>query len=1215
MRILDFLQQPASTDVDAFIVRLAGEGWSADTERDNLRTYVVTPKVQAGLDQLLTSVGQRFAENQPIGRYIYGNFGSGKSHLMTVLGRMLEGSELPYDLGDPALRVLRQSHPWMDRRKTLVVRLNMMGRDTLRAALYDAYSHTIERLGHTAPNLSDHEEIFTRFERDGERFPGGFDAWLAHAVADEPRLTLWSMHRDAGNLAEKLELAALVKGWRDHGSADHLAGDDVRVAFRDGMARIAQHAKELGYDGITWLIDELVIWLRGKLSQDYSSQINDLSAMIDSDMPRVLPFFVAVAVQTSITETCPQDLSEAAFRVRLGHIANRFQPMLQLEEQDLYKVAEKRVLDRRKDLPPGQIQAFEDGIDRFLDQKWPEVEKLSGGLDRGAVRAVYPFHPALLRILVDATQALSRSRTAIGALFRLIRAYDDLKVGQFIPVGALWDVLFDADGASQARQGGSGALAQRIVASIDTWERLQGKTAVAAGESDNDKKGLSQVVRTALLAQLSDRSYYPNGQTLRDQLTARALWLLNQRDVPGLNEVTAANKVAAMLRRLASSAAEVVVGSDANPAVRIETHRVDYQAVLERAKADLSTANRFAAIRALVDSELGLGLGTAANAPLKVTWRGTDRSGRIRFGNVRTLGYAGSTNEFAPAPAEAFLLLIDYPYDEDATCTRQDDAEHAARARSRNTQWTLIWLPDHFDAPGMEALSNYAAIELISRDERNYLDQHAPAEAQQIKAALHSYREQQRQTLVTAIRNAYFDKGQIRSMRTELDVYEQDGAQRLDPATAAKKLAECILDGRYPNHPLFTRKINRNDFTTVADLVVRAIKTGAAQTISGVHANLVSEFGLPLELAYGGAGSVAGREDGKYLGALKRHTEGKQKVQARELRDLMGPDGDWKWGLGKETCDLLLFVLVFARNYEVRVGGQAKTVQGVGDLPEQCEFVLEDVVDNATWDKAIAAAEQVLGLVRRNVVVSAAEQGKLSKDIKEASSKLGGVELNDYIARLELLLGKRTLSHSKRKAQAVSLRTATDAAVLARLDGHNAGSTADRVRVVAAWRDHGDAAAWRTLRQNLADERRALEQISDKLDKVHYIERLGDAEERRQTALRLDNWLGDGVEIPLKAQIAAWAADVDRIFGQMILCPPPPPPPRQPPPRDPPVDDPPPKDPPPPPPPEPPKGKHVKRQGIGRHQLQTEAQAAVAELLALQPAGQKFKLVIELEDE
>ena len=123
------------------------------------------------LDKMLDTVGKRFAQGLDMGRYIYGTFGSGKSHLMAVLGRMFERDETVYDVGDPALSKLRANHPWMDRRRTLVVRLNMMGKASLVQGLYEAFNDALPT-GDARLVFTDQERVFRLIEKDAERLGG-----------------------------------------------------------------------------------------------------------------------------------------------------------------------------------------------------------------------------------------------------------------------------------------------------------------------------------------------------------------------------------------------------------------------------------------------------------------------------------------------------------------------------------------------------------------------------------------------------------------------------------------------------------------------------------------------------------------------------------------------------------------------------------------------------------------------------------------------------------------------------------------------------------------------------------------------------------------------------------------------------------------------------------------------------------------------------------
>jgi predicted ATPase len=118
MRIRDYLEWQDDTNLDAFITRLTEP--DPDRVRESIRQYVVSDKVRDRLDAMLKAVGGRLDDGRDVGRYVHGPFGSGKSNLLTVLGKMLERDEVVYDLGHAALRELRAKHGWLDRHRTLV---------------------------------------------------------------------------------------------------------------------------------------------------------------------------------------------------------------------------------------------------------------------------------------------------------------------------------------------------------------------------------------------------------------------------------------------------------------------------------------------------------------------------------------------------------------------------------------------------------------------------------------------------------------------------------------------------------------------------------------------------------------------------------------------------------------------------------------------------------------------------------------------------------------------------------------------------------------------------------------------------------------------------------------------------------------------------------------------------------------------------------------
>lgn len=1124
MLIREALDIPQITALDEFIARLD------DTEervKKNLAEFVLPEDVQKKVDVLLHDVGERIAQGRDTGRFVYGTFGSGKSHLLTVLGKMFERDETVYALGDPALRTLRAAHPFLDQHRTLVVRINMMGKHSLVRALYEAYNAALAP-GVTKLMFTDEKQVFELIEEDAQRHYESLDALIARLVEDEAFRDASFYHRHRhGTLEQQLDLASRLLTWRNHGKKI-VRPEDLWVPAEEGFSRIAQHAKENGFTGITWLIDELVIWIRGKSREEYIQQINDLSALVDHDgkRSRAVPFLVLVAVQQDIAETCPEDLSEKGFREQLGFVSDRFRPFLVLEDQDLYEVTARRVLKKR----PEATQAFDRALDDMFKKHGQAIKDLSGDLDPGLVRRLYPFHPALLRALVDVTQALSRSRTAMAALYGLLKKYPELEVGKFLPLGALFDILFTSDNVETVRKRQQSPIAQRFVAAFDTYDRLQGKLDEAVKSVAGARpEELHQLVRTVLLCQLSERQYFPNGQSLRERVTASTLLRLNQSDVTAMTERTGVSKVANLFRALSDPQVQVT-GDQSDPLITIKTERVDIERVLGRARGDLAHADRFKYCLKLLDAELGLGLEAGTSTTLTVTWRGTRRKGQVRLANVRTLSYAGQENDFDPGNNE-FLILIDYPFDEQPGCGRQDDITATQRARQRKRQWTVSWLPEHFTETERKALDNAAAIERIRASRRHYLDsEYSAREAQSIAAALEAFYQSQHEILRSAIGRLYFEQGIIEGCSDLLDNLTVVGRDR---GKALDALATNILDNRYPQHPHFKRRVQARELGSLAEWVAKAAQTGQSVDLKSGEMDIVEAFGVPLEVVYLGESSITRRVDGRFLSAIHGWiAKEPMRFKASAIREKLTAGGKEGFGFTEEVVRFFLYYLLQVEGYEARgKDNQQLTFDGLGGLPVDFELVKADVVDAPTWDRARTVARRVLGVDKAAELPSPPEQSKLARDVGAAAKRLRATA-EGLQARLRNTMAWAHVEASS-SDRALTLGKLID--LLKEL--MDRGDAAERIRILAAAERDSAMPLFKELANSLEDEQKAIQKIESHKRAFEHVERHGDEVQRKDVVIALQNLLRDPVNRRLSLAVDLWAEKADRIFGELLSRP------------------------------------------------------------------------------
>ncbi|MFN3200720.1 MAG: DUF6079 family protein [Bradymonadia bacterium] len=1127
MLIKDAFDIPEITDLDTFITRLD----TRDPERikHDLASFVMVEDVFKQVDKMLHAVGERFEQGLDMGRFIYGSFGSGKSHLMSVLGKMFESDELVYEVGDPLLRELRGRHGWIDRKNLLVVRLNMMGKPSLVRGLYEAY-HNALPTGVEPAVMTDHDRVFELIEKDAERL-GGLDALIEQLVKDKvvPSKGFFDKMRQ-GNLSQQLSLAAKLLSWREHGNR-RFTPEDMWVQEAEGFARISAHAKANGYDGVVWLVDELIIWIRGKARQEYVREINSLSALVDHDSQhaRAVPFFVALAVQQDISATCPEDLSEREFHDQLGFVSNRFQPRIDMADQNLYEVAARRVLKPRE----GQKEALKSLLDRAFQKHGKTIQTLAGDLPMDLVRRVYPFHPALIRVLVDVTQSLSRSRTSMAALYKLLEMHAGKKVGEFVPVGDLFPIIFDAQNVEGVRDRRSKAT-ELFVEAYDSYVRLQGKIEDVSGKRAHE---LHQLVRTVLMCQLSYRhAYFPDGRPLAEAITATNLMRLNQSEIKAITERTGISNVIKMFRSLASADPQVqVLGEDTNPYIKIKTQEVDIDAVLGAARADVKHPDRFAVIRTMVDDEFALRLGGQLEVRRKITWQGTDRLIRVRLANVRRLSYAGSTNDFAPASDEEALILVDYPFDEEPGHGRGDDVTTLQNARKRARQWTVAWLPEHLNESERKALENVAAIRRIRQDRERYLAEYSAKMKASLLRTLESYLSVQEAQMRDALKRVYLDEGQVHALSDRLDGVSH---QQKDVGKIISSFTAEILEARYPHHPRFRRKAEGKAIRDLATLIIKASVSGASVSASTRELAALEDFAVPLELVQMGQAAFTARQDGRYLSAIKRWIGERQVFSVAELHRFLSEEGDREsYGLTDDVVRLFIWYLVNAEGYAFqREGGeQSVTLDKMADIKlSGVQLAKAEVVPHVAWQRSTEVAEALLGVRDFADVATVPEQSRVSRRVKkQAEDKLRPVQ------QLQLRLKKACDLLDADVAE--SARGQTYAALASTLEGFVAEQRdVDRIRTLEAMSGTDQLSQWRALMHpekgadGIKEEWAALGEIDNLAFQLKIIKQRATEAQKAEVLPPMRNLLLDPITRRLKEHVSAQAKAIRTLADTLI---------------------------------------------------------------------------------
>jgi hypothetical protein len=204
--------------------------------------------------------------------------------------------------------------------------------------------------------------------------------------------------------------------------------EGLRPPWGEGLKRLARHVRAQGFGGVALLIDELLLWLAEKAGEDFVTAINDMNTIVDFSGRREVPILVIFARQRNIREFFPDLTNQDRIQERVDHHAKRFE-VTQLQDVELRYIVAGRVLRQKKD--PAAIAA---AIEEVQVTYKRVLDDLVGESGVEILRDVYPFHPALIDVLVDVSNLMQRERSALRLLYELLANNRSLPLGHLLPV-------------------------------------------------------------------------------------------------------------------------------------------------------------------------------------------------------------------------------------------------------------------------------------------------------------------------------------------------------------------------------------------------------------------------------------------------------------------------------------------------------------------------------------------------------------------------------------------------------------------------------------------------------------------------------------------------------------------------------------------------------------------------------------------------------------
>ena len=942
LSILDVFDLP--TTIPRCIVKIQDFDDEA-TLQENIRDYVITDTVAAEMERLVDRiVASCVRHDAGEGHYLHGSFGSGKSHFMAILGLILEDNPAIWTKDDPTIRAIQQHHDdWLAGHPILVVPVYMLGQSSLQAACYNSANARLPGLGLPPCEFSDADKVIASFRSEAERYGD---------VAYEQLQTATGFSRKrfdgmaAGDQEKRDELARQILSYRDPSRTER--AQLYPDKFSDGMAALTRHAQAHGFVGVVFLVDELILYLTGKSGREYVDEFNDLVALADnSALDRAVPLWVLVAKQRNIAETVPDDTSQQDVFDVMEHHKDRFPETTELADQELVPIVQERVLRLRA----GMEKRLEQAMYGTLGDLGDDVRAtLLQEFTADDFRSLYPFHPALIRTLIDVTARLSRERAAIRLLYELlIVRHPDLPIGSLVPFASLFDVVFLPQGLT-----GSSRNLELEAVHQTYYERLLPliDEAYPGSPSQGGENGQAEraqlVVKTALLCGLS--------RTMGGDITVERILHLNYQDLRGRTPLGSSQPIAKILTDLDNRSELIRFTPNAtDPALGVVSIILATGAQLSDVlkRVQVNWRQRLDAFTGLMVDLLDQPIQSGEVLNYERVWRGSQRRGRVRFKNVAEL----STNDMTIANGDEFTLFVDYPFDSDVAHSRIDDRNVIERARERLGSIRVgFWLPAEFTADDLRDLDEYARMLDIESNAGQYLGEYGRTQRESLETKLAGQKSSRSRTLRDRLEQVYKGPDASASFLDPAITPSLDAATLGD---ALDRIADAVCDRLYPHHPRFPTKVTQQALHRLLDdfLVPAALGGGSVQRNPDLDGWL-TRLGEPLELAERGANNWTLRPQSRYLSKLDELASGRR-VQTSEVRQGLVE----AFGFNRDLSDTFLLYLIRGQGYRALRENQSVADVGYGNL---AGLVLER-------GERLAAHEwaQVKGLIQRTWQVGA----------------------------------------------------------------------------------------------------------------------------------------------------------------------------------------------------------------------------------------------------
>ncbi|MDT0304252.1 phage resistance protein [Streptomonospora wellingtoniae] len=1026
----DLIEVPEEIHDGDFVFKLAAGVEEGQSEA--IAQYVITDQLAECFSEALDAVKGSLAQNQSRATYLNGSFGSGKSHFMAVFNAILRQNPAVRDI--PRMPALLDRHEnWLNGKRFIQVKSHLVDAESIESAILGGYVRQVRAEYPDAPVppvyradglLADARNL--RATLGDDAFIAGLPALSDDGSGDEQQWGQWATSRtwtpelldqafavpsgtddkDAARLRLQLVSALLHHHFTRYADTVH-GSAEAFVTMDEGLSIISRHAKdELGCDAVILLLDELILRFTRFIGKEsvINEEVQRVAKLVESsESHRPAPVISFVPRQRDLRELVGLGAGTAGVDQTLKYWDGRF-GHIKLADGNLTEVVRHRLLRPKNDSAAAEIAtAFENTRNASPEVKDALLDTEGGDADSWEdFRALYPFTPALLHVMVDLSGALQRQRSALKLMRQLmVNHRDSLPVGQLVPLGALFDVL--DDGEDRPFKDVLSAEYTKISSfyrqKVRPWllHRHDLRDADAANlDVRAPFRAEDLLVKTLLLSGLA-----PNVPALKD-LTASRLIGLNHGIVRARRTGQDIERVADFFRDLNGQFGEIRVGNQTtNPTVSLNLLRVDTESLMRQV---YSAANDHALnqlFKRLLWQELALDAGATRT---EVVWRGTRRVVELDYGNVRSEDRL-HRERFVPDTAGALRVVVDYPFDEEDKHP-SDDRERIERLREEFSEppATVAWLPNFLSPARLEDARRLLMVENLLQP--GVIEQKAPdwssEDRREAAAQLDNQRAQLETQLRGLMRGAY---GLVEPNETDYTSFIDSHIHAFPPAAsisleagsqfpaALERVCGKLLTHMHPEHPDLSSggssrtPVRRQDLSAVLE-AVEAAQADRLQRYEPPKTALPVLRRVAHELRIAQVSEVFVLRD-DWMTALDKAARSAQadttEIRVRHLKEWIRDTAEGS-GLPDDVVDLLVLVYAIQSDRAWMRGGKRYTAVGIGQLEGDIVLKRQELPSAGDFERANERANGIFKLPKQPVRNARAVQ-RLAEQLKEQANR------------------------------------------------------------------------------------------------------------------------------------------------------------------------------------------------------------------------------------